>query len=78
MVSKEVKDKYETVIGLEVHVQLLTKSKIFTGDSNQFGSDPNTNISVITLGHPGTLPKMNKKVISALIPLVVIKISLFE
>lgn len=59
-----MKDKYETVIGLEVHVQLLTKSKIFTGDSNHFGSDPNSNVSVITLGHPGTLPKMNKKVMS--------------
>ncbi|MGB3467446.1 MAG: Asp-tRNA(Asn)/Glu-tRNA(Gln) amidotransferase subunit GatB [Cyclobacteriaceae bacterium] len=64
MLSQEIKDQYEAVIGLEVHVQLLTESKIFAGDSNKFGSDPNTNISVITLGHPGTMPKMNKKVIT--------------
>lgn len=55
--------KYEPVIGLEVHVQLLTKSKAFSSDSTEFGSLPNTNISAITLGHPGTLPKTNKKVI---------------
>jgi len=64
MISQEVRDKYEAVIGLEVHVQLLTASKIFAGDSNQFGVDPNKNVSVITLGHPGTLPKLNKKVVS--------------
>ncbi len=55
--------QYEIVIGLEVHCQLQTKSKIFASDANQFGSDPNTNISVITLAHPGTLPKLNKKVV---------------
>ncbi|GAB3933363.1 Asp-tRNA(Asn)/Glu-tRNA(Gln) amidotransferase subunit GatB [Larkinella terrae] len=55
--------KYELVIGLEVHCQLLTATKIFAADSNQFGSDPNTNISVITLGHPGTLPKLNRKAV---------------
>lgn len=54
---------YEVVIGLEVHVQLQTESKIFAGDTNQFSTVPNTNISVITLGHPGTLPKLNKKVV---------------
>lgn len=64
MVSAEVSNKYEAVIGLEVHVQLLTESKIFAGDSNQFGNDPNRNVSVITLGHPGTLPRMNRKVMS--------------
>jgi len=53
-------EKYETVIGLEVHAQLLTHSKAFSGDKNEFGSPPNTNISPITMGHPGTLPKMNK------------------
>lgn len=58
-----VYNKYEPVIGLEVHVQLLTKSKAFSSDSTEFGSLPNTNISAITLGHPGTLPKTNKKVI---------------
>ncbi|HUS00289.1 MAG TPA: Asp-tRNA(Asn)/Glu-tRNA(Gln) amidotransferase subunit GatB [Chitinophagaceae bacterium] len=56
-------EKYEAVIGLEVHTQLLTRSKLFSGDSTEFGALPNTNISPISLGHPGTLPKMNKRVI---------------
>lgn len=56
-------DKYEVVIGLEVHAQLLTKSKIFCGDSAAFGGAPNTHISPVTLAHPGSLPKMNKKAI---------------
>ena len=56
-------DAYETVIGLEVHAQLLTKSKLFSGDSASFGGDPNTHISPITLAHPGTLPKLNKKAV---------------
>ncbi|UTA67749.1 Asp-tRNA(Asn)/Glu-tRNA(Gln) amidotransferase subunit GatB [Emticicia sp. 21SJ11W-3] len=55
--------QYEIVIGLEVHCQLSTESKIFASDSNRFGSEPNTNISVITLGHPGVLPKLNKKAV---------------
>lgn len=55
--------KFEAVIGLEVHAQLHTKSKLFAGDANSFGSSPNTHVSAITLGHPGTLPKMNKKAI---------------
>jgi aspartyl-tRNA(Asn)/glutamyl-tRNA(Gln) amidotransferase subunit B len=54
-------DAYETVVGLEVHAQLLTQSKLFCGDSTAFGSEPNTHVSPITLAHPGTLPKMNKK-----------------
>lgn len=58
-----VYNKYEPVIGLEVHIQLLTKSKAYSSDSTEFGAMPNTNVSVITLGHPGTLPKTNKKVI---------------
>jgi aspartyl-tRNA(Asn)/glutamyl-tRNA(Gln) amidotransferase subunit B len=53
-------DKYEAVIGLEVHAQLLTKSKLFCGDSTSFGAEPNTHISEITLAYPGTLPKLNK------------------
>ena len=56
-------DKYEAVIGLEVHAQLATKSKLFCGDSIEFGADPNTHISPITLGYPGTLPKTNKKAV---------------
>jgi aspartyl-tRNA(Asn)/glutamyl-tRNA(Gln) amidotransferase subunit B len=56
-------DLYEIVIGLEVHAQLQTASKLFCGDSIAFGAEPNTHVSPITLGHPGTLPKMNKKAI---------------
>jgi aspartyl-tRNA(Asn)/glutamyl-tRNA(Gln) amidotransferase subunit B len=56
-------DSYEIVVGLEVHAQLLTSSKLFCGDSIAFGAEPNTHVSPITLGHPGTLPKMNKKAI---------------
>src|SRR5688572_29222425 len=53
-------EKYELVIGLEVHAQLLTESKIFSSDSTHFGNEPNTQVSVITLAHPGILPKLNK------------------
>lgn len=59
----EVRDKYEVVIGLEVHAQMLTKSKAYSNDINEYGAHPNTNVSVISLGHPGTLPRMNKKTI---------------
>jgi aspartyl-tRNA(Asn)/glutamyl-tRNA(Gln) amidotransferase subunit B len=61
--DKSIRDKYTLVVGLEVHAQLLTKSKIYNTDSNAYGSAPNTNVSVITLAHPGTLPKLNKKVV---------------
>jgi aspartyl-tRNA(Asn)/glutamyl-tRNA(Gln) amidotransferase subunit B len=56
-------DKYQAVIGLEVHAQLLTKSKLFCGDSTAFGAEPNTQVSPVSLAHPGTLPVMNKEVI---------------
>lgn len=56
-------DKYEAVIGLEVHAQLATKSKAYSIDSTEFGVLPNTNVSVVSLGHPGTLPMTNKRVI---------------
>jgi aspartyl-tRNA(Asn)/glutamyl-tRNA(Gln) amidotransferase subunit B len=59
----ETDTPYETVIGLEVHIQLLTESKLLNGDSAAFGGDPNTHVSPITLGHPGTLPRMNRKAI---------------
>lgn len=62
-------DLYEIVIGLEVHAQLLTRSKLFCGDSTAFGNEPNSNISPVTLAHPGTLPKMNKKAIEYAIKL---------
>jgi aspartyl-tRNA(Asn)/glutamyl-tRNA(Gln) amidotransferase subunit B len=51
---------YIPVIGLEIHAQLSTESKMFASDSTQFGSAPNTQISAITLGHPGILPKVNE------------------
>ncbi|MDJ0366671.1 Asp-tRNA(Asn)/Glu-tRNA(Gln) amidotransferase subunit GatB [Hymenobacter sp. H14-R3] len=51
---------YQPVIGLEVHAQLLTHSKMYSSDENEYGSLPNTNLSVITLGHPGTLPRVNR------------------
>ncbi|MGI4762912.1 MAG: Asp-tRNA(Asn)/Glu-tRNA(Gln) amidotransferase subunit GatB [Janthinobacterium lividum] len=51
---------YQPVIGLEVHAQLLTHSKMYSSDENEYGAMPNTNLSVITLGHPGTLPRVNR------------------
>ena len=62
-------EKYETVIGLEVHTQLLTQSKLFCGDSTQFGNPPNSNVSAISLAHPGTLPVMNEKAVQLAIKL---------
>ena len=59
--NPEIRNKYTVIIGLEVHAQLLTKSKIYNSDSAEYGSAPNTNISVITLAHPGTMPKLNKR-----------------
>jgi aspartyl-tRNA(Asn)/glutamyl-tRNA(Gln) amidotransferase subunit B len=59
----ELLAKYEPVIGLEVHVQLLTKTKIFCGCSTRFGDAPNANTCPICLGLPGTLPVLNKRVI---------------
>lgn len=55
--------KYETVIGLEVHVQLNTKSKVFCADENTFGDHANTHTSSISLAHPGTLPRVNTSAI---------------
>jgi aspartyl-tRNA(Asn)/glutamyl-tRNA(Gln) amidotransferase subunit B len=60
---------YDIVIGLEVHCQLETESKIFASDSNKFGGEPNTHISVITLAHPGVLPKLNEKAVEYAIKL---------
>ncbi len=62
-------DKYETVIGLEIHAQLQTNSKLFSGDSIAFGAEPNTHVSAIVLAHPGTLPKTNKKAVEYAIKL---------
>ncbi len=55
--------KYEAVIGLEVHAQLLTESKIFCSCSTKFGNEPNSNACPVCLGHPGVLPVLNKKVV---------------
>src|SRR5437899_6510359 len=59
----EVIAKYEAVIGLEVHAQLLTKTKIFCGCSTQFGDAPNANTCPVCLGLPGTLPVLNKRAV---------------
>ena len=58
-----LRDKYELVVGLEVHAQLSTNTKAYCNDSTEYGASPNTQTSPITLGHPGTLPKSNSKVI---------------
>ncbi|MBL7769294.1 MAG: Asp-tRNA(Asn)/Glu-tRNA(Gln) amidotransferase subunit GatB [Flavipsychrobacter sp.] len=57
----QLEEKYELVIGLEVHAQLSTQTKLFCGDSASFGGAPNTHISPITLAYPGTLPRLNKE-----------------
>ena len=61
---EDLRDKYEVVIGLEVHAQLKTKSKIFAPDSTEFGNEQNSQISPITLGMPGVLPVLNKECVN--------------
>jgi len=56
-------EKYELVVGLEVHAQLSTNTKIFSSDSSAFGGGPNTHISPVSLGHPGTLPRTNARAV---------------
>jgi aspartyl-tRNA(Asn)/glutamyl-tRNA(Gln) amidotransferase subunit B len=61
--AREVREKYEPVIGLEVHVQLLTETKIFCGCSARFGASPNTNVCLVCLGLPGALPVLNRRAV---------------
>lgn len=61
--------EFDVVIGLEVHCQLNTQSKIFASDYNSFGEEPNRNISVLTLGHPGVLPRTNRAVVESAVKL---------
>lgn len=61
---ESLRDKYEVVIGLEVHAQLKTKSKIFAPDGTEFGQEPNSQTSPITLGMPGVLPVLNREVVN--------------
>tara|TARA_B100000683_G_scaffold82481_1_gene81327 strand:+ start:6249 stop:7697 length:1449 start_codon:yes stop_codon:yes gene_type:complete len=58
-----ISEKYEAIIGLEVHAQLLTNTKAYSSDENIYGANPNTKTCPVTLGHPGTLPVCNTKVI---------------
>ena len=55
--------KTKTIIGLEIHVELSTDTKMFCSCKNEFGAVPNTNVCPICLGHPGTLPQMNKRAV---------------
>lgn len=67
--DSNLRAKYQMVIGLEVHAQLNTKSKAYSGDRNEFGASPNSNVGPITLGMPGTLPRLNTEVVNSAIKL---------
>jgi aspartyl-tRNA(Asn)/glutamyl-tRNA(Gln) amidotransferase subunit B len=69
VISESISNKYEAVIGLEVHVQLSTNSKAFCTDSAKFGNQPNTNISPVSLGLPGALPYTNEAMIKSAVKL---------
>lgn len=63
VLNSSASDKYELVIGLEVHAQLSTLSKAFSSDSAAFGAEPNHHVSPVSLGHPGTLPRINRRMV---------------
>jgi aspartyl-tRNA(Asn)/glutamyl-tRNA(Gln) amidotransferase subunit B len=63
VLTNGIGEKYQLVVGLEVHAQLSTLSKVFSADSAAFGAEPNQHVSAISLGHPGTLPFLNKKAV---------------
>jgi len=69
MIDASIRSKYKAVIGLEVHAQMLTASKAYSSDRNAYGESPNSLVSPITLGHPGTLPVMNEKTVEFAIKL---------
>ena len=61
MKYSEAVEKFDPVLGLEVHVELGTKTKMFDQSPNEFGGDPNTNIAPASIGLPGALPTINKR-----------------
>lgn len=60
-IIETAKGKWEVVVGLEIHCQIISKSKIFSGASTEFGDEPNTNVSLVDAGMPGMLPTLNKE-----------------
>ena len=68
-VSADLRAQYEPVIGIEIHVQLNTRSKAYSSDPTEYGASPNTQTSPITLGHPGTLPMFNEGALKAAVKL---------
>lgn len=63
LITEEQRARYEAVIGLEVHAQLLTTTKAFSPELAEFGADPNTHVDIVSLAHPGTLPVLNEGVV---------------
>ncbi|MEC9395071.1 MAG: Asp-tRNA(Asn)/Glu-tRNA(Gln) amidotransferase GatCAB subunit B, partial [Actinomycetota bacterium] len=61
--ATEIVPGWETVIGLEVHAELATATKLFSGAPNRFGGEPNTNVDPVSLGLPGSLPVLNEQAV---------------